>query len=338
MQPVLSFAPPFSRVVFSSSLSRSKVWAQEPSSTDFSAQSESFSFKAEGGMHLIESGQAVDQNFLLNLLIMAVIGAAVFTVFTALQVRLSNTLVGTELAEAGPHYKLRLLGKNILIGERCPGWVYFWLLMAAGLGLFVSEEALNVWVGATLARSLTFNGLWMDLITSVSANGSYIFSTLFWVYWGVCISDMIPFYAGRFASQTKAGDTIRKKVGVNEKKLRSILQTVQRYGNLIGFVERFSLGVRNPTSFIAGAMRVAPDKFFTGVCVGALITMPLQMVVGFLLRERPMAGLAVVAAAVGAWTVLPYLAAGMASIVFVIRNRVAHQINQQQHDQRKRTD
>ena len=25
-------------------------------------------------------------------------------------------------------------------------WVYFWLLMAAGFGLFISEEALNVWV------------------------------------------------------------------------------------------------------------------------------------------------------------------------------------------------
>jgi hypothetical protein len=25
-------------------------------------------------------------------------------------------------------------------------WVYFFLLMAAGFGLFVSEEALNVWV------------------------------------------------------------------------------------------------------------------------------------------------------------------------------------------------
>lgn len=25
-------------------------------------------------------------------------------------------------------------------------WIYFWLLMAAGFGLFISEEALNVWV------------------------------------------------------------------------------------------------------------------------------------------------------------------------------------------------
>lgn len=28
----------------------------------------------------------------------------------------------------------------------CYRWVYFWLLMAAGCGLFVSEEALNIWV------------------------------------------------------------------------------------------------------------------------------------------------------------------------------------------------
>lgn len=35
---------------------------------------------------------------------------------------------------------------KIQIPEFTPGWIYFWLLMAAGCGLFISEEALNVWV------------------------------------------------------------------------------------------------------------------------------------------------------------------------------------------------
>ncbi|MCO5608987.1 hypothetical protein L7F22_063207 [Adiantum nelumboides] len=148
---------------------------------------------------------------------------------------------------------------------------------------------------------------------------------MFWVYWGVCISDMIPFYAGHFAAQTKAGDTLRKKVGVSEEKLKRISQSVQRFGNLIGFVERFSLGVRNPTAFVAGAMGVSPDKFFTGVCLGALITMPLQMSVGCALREHPVKASAGVAAAVAAWTVLPYIAAAIASISFVVWNKLPRQ-------------
>ncbi|VAI56811.1 unnamed protein product [Triticum turgidum subsp. durum] len=43
-------------------------------------------------------------------------------------------------------YTFSQFGKKVIIPESTPGWVYFWLLMAAGFGLFVSEEALNVWV------------------------------------------------------------------------------------------------------------------------------------------------------------------------------------------------
>lgn len=272
-----------------------------------------------------QSGQTANRNLLLKLLIVAVIVAAVYTIFAALQPQSSIMIMGTKPVSTGPYYKLRLFGREMLIGERSPGWIYFWLLMAAGFGLFVSEEALNVWVGAVLARTLTFDRSWSSFVTSVSANGFYISSTMFWVYWGVCISDMIPFYAGRFAAQMKAGEALRKKVGVSEEKLKSISQTVQRYGNLIGFVERFSLGVRNPTAFVAGAMGVSPDKFFTGVCLGAVITMPLQMGVGCVLREHPMKALAGVAATVAAWTVLPYVAAGIASVAFVVWNKLPHQ-------------
>lgn len=95
--------------------------AQESSSTDFLTPSESFSSEKNREESSNESVQEANQNFLLKLLILAVIVAAVFTVSTALQFQTSNTLVGTKFAEGGPHYKLRLLGKDMLIGERCPG-------------------------------------------------------------------------------------------------------------------------------------------------------------------------------------------------------------------------
>ncbi|CAK9856217.1 unnamed protein product [Sphagnum jensenii] len=135
--------------------------------------------------------------------------------------------------------------------------------MAAGFGLFVSEEALNVWVrvsklvfsvttfliyfffflvsvqgpmylcdlglwrtsssitnhllwalqvGTSLGRCLTWDQTREVLVSSLSANASYITSTVLWVYWGVCISDMVPFYAGRIAAKSGTGKTIWEKV------------------------------------------------------------------------------------------------------------------------------
>lgn len=212
-------------------------------------------------------------------------------------------------------------GRKLSLSARSPGYMYFLLLMAAGFGLIVSEEALNVWVGGTLGRMLIWDQSRDTFLSSMSANLPYIASTILWVYWGVCISDMVPFYAGRQAARSGTGNLIREKLGVSQAKFDQIKANVQRYGNLIGIVERFSLGVRNPTSFLAGFVGIKPMNYFAGVCVGALMTLPLQMGVGVLLRDRPIAALAGVAAVVGIWTLLPYIAAGIGSIVYIRRRR-----------------
>ncbi|KAL6567101.1 hypothetical protein OROMI_015505 [Orobanche minor] len=137
-------------------------------------------------------------------------------------------------------FSFRAFGYSIVLPEYAPGWIYFWLLMAAACGLFISEEALNIWVE------------------------------------GVCISDMIPFYIGKFFGQSGASDDICSKLGIGKEKTMELTRAVKRYGNLIGFVERFSFGVRNPTAFLAGAMGVSPECFFVGVCCGGLVTLPLQ--------------------------------------------------------------
>ncbi|XP_062100423.1 uncharacterized protein LOC133806322 [Humulus lupulus] len=132
-------------------------------------------------------------------------------------------------------------------------YIYIWLLMAAACGLFISEEALNIWVGISIGRMLTLDGSWKSLAESFSRNAGYITLTIFWVYWGVCISDLIPFYFGKLFKQSGASDDVCSKLGIGKEKALSITRVVQKYGNLIGFVERFSLGVRNPTAFLAGA-------------------------------------------------------------------------------------
>ncbi|PIA36038.1 hypothetical protein AQUCO_03400143v1 [Aquilegia coerulea] len=87
---------------------------------------------------------------------------------------------------------------------------------------------------------------------------------------------MVPFYFGKLFGQTRASDDLCAKLGIDRKKAVNITSAVQRYGNLIGFVERFSIGVRNPTAFLAGSLGIPAECFFAGVCCGGLITLPVQ--------------------------------------------------------------
>ncbi|CDP03878.1 unnamed protein product [Coffea canephora] len=218
-------------------------------------------------------------------------------------------------------FSIRAFGYRIILPEYAPGWIYFWLLMAAGCGLFISEEALNIWVGITLARMLSLDGTWHSFLDSFSRNARYIVSMVLWVYWGVCISDMIPFYLGKLFRQSGASDDVSSKLGIGREKALKITRVVQKYGNLVGVVERFSLGVRNPTAFLAGAMGISPEFFFAGVCCGGLITLPLQLGIGFLFRDRPVFALATVATVVGIWTIIPYAAAALTALFLYLRRK-----------------
>ncbi|XP_072147736.1 uncharacterized protein [Setaria viridis] len=225
----------------------------------------------------------------------------------------------SDAAAATLGYSFSAFGKKVIIPEYTPGWVYFCLLMAAGFGLLISEEALNVWAGISLSRTLSLDGTWQSLVNSFSANAPYIVSTVLWIYWGVCLSDMIPFFLGKLFRQTKASEGISSKIGIGKDKALSISRAVQKYGNLIGFVERFSIGVRNITAFLAGALGIPADCYFAGVCFGCLLTLPIQLALGFVLRERPVIALASVAAAVGICTAFPYAAAACTALFFYLR-------------------
>ncbi|KAI3801142.1 hypothetical protein L1987_29245 [Smallanthus sonchifolius] len=221
-------------------------------------------------------------------------------------------------------FSFNAFGYRVILPEYTPGWVYFWLLMAAGCGLFISEEALNIWVGISLARMLSLDGTSQSFVESFSKSAPHILSTVLWVYWGVCISDMIPFYLGKLFKKSGASDDVYSKLGISKDKAVSLTRIVQRYGNVIGFVERFSLGVRNPTAFFAGALDISPECFFAGVCCGGLITLPIQLGIGFLLRERPVFALATVATVVGIWTIFPYAVAASTALFLYLRQHYSN--------------
>ncbi|KAJ8430338.1 hypothetical protein Cgig2_008431 [Carnegiea gigantea] len=228
----------------------------------------------------------------------------------------------SSIAASPAGFTFNAFGYEVVLPEYTPGWVYFWLLMAAGCGFFISEEALNIWVcsfcwyfwcttsnidsavGITLARRLCLDGTWQSLAESFSKNASihYFYGSVVLqvvvIFRGVCISDMMPFNLGKLFWQTGASEDLCSKSGIGKEKLMNITRAVQRYGNLSGFVEQFSIGMRNPTAFLAGAVGAPPDCFFAGVCIGGLITLPIQLAIGSLLRKRPMFAVASVATVV----------------------------------------
>ncbi|PNY05611.1 hypothetical protein L195_g002065 [Trifolium pratense] len=268
---------------------------------------------------------------------------------------LSEGSSSAAVAPVAAGFTFKVFGFSFIVPQYAPGWIYFWLLMAAGFGLFISEEALNIWVGTSLARLLSLDGTWQSFAESFSRNAPYIISTVLWVYWGVCISDLIPFYLGKLFRQSGASADVTSRglftpqppaaaqqtfgleqsvhllllflvvstqqLGIGKEKATEITDVVQKYGNLIGFVERFSLGVRNPTAFLAGALGISPKLFFAGVCFGGLFTLPIQLGIGFLLRERPIFALATVATVVGIWTIFPYAVAASTALFFYVRQK-----------------
>ncbi|KAJ7961524.1 SNARE associated Golgi protein [Quillaja saponaria] len=217
---------------------------------------------------VLVNGKGRDNNVGISFPAKIAISLAIAAIVTAISVGLKQPFHGSSMglqilsegssssaAAATPvGFTFKVFKYRVLLPEYAPGWIYFWLLMAAGCGLFISEEALNIWVGISLSRMLSLDGTWPSFAESFSRNASNIISTVLWVYWGVCISDLIPFYLGKLFRQSGASDDVCSRLGIGKEKASEITQMVQKYGNLIGFVERFSLGVRNPTAFLAGTL------------------------------------------------------------------------------------
>lgn len=176
-------------------------------------------------------------------------------------------------------------------------------LVLAGLGVPLSEDAFVVWIGATLS------------------NGSSIYATskvkmascLAVVYVGVVLSDMVTFLVG-VALREGLFQRMREAIVKDQQTFDRATAMVRKWGYMIGAVERFSLGFRGPLCIMCGYLGVSTLQFFQGVCAGALLTMPLQLAVGYALRNTAspyLAALAMVAGPNAVGHVLGPLLAGL---------------------------
>ena len=76
------------------------------------------------------------------------------------------------------------------------------------------------------------------------------------------------------------------KVFRDPEKAEKAQERIRKYGDKIGFVQRFSVGARWGLSFLSGFSGISPAKFALGTALGAFITLPLQLYCGYLMRDQ----------------------------------------------------
>ena len=147
---------------------------------------------------------------------------------------------------------------------------YFGLLMCAGLGLPVSEDGLAIWAGGLLGRG---------------ENPYPTYQYVIAIYCGAVCSDMLTFSIGRF-TQNSLGDRIQKVLFKDPRKIEKAMGTIRKYGDKAGFIQRLSIGARLPITFFSGYSGISPLKFLLGTALGACVTLPIQLGVGYAMRNQ----------------------------------------------------
>jgi len=183
---------------------------------------------------------------------------------------------------------------------------YFLYLMAAGIGIPVSEDALCIFVGTLLPQPSS----WSKRVATVAT-----------LYAGVTVSDMLTYSIGVALERgllepikhrifPHHGDGWPPKNSLWERALRR----VQSSGGAVGFVQRWMVGVRYPIALVCGFTGVPFRSFASGVLGGAVGTLTVQLAIGYALRNNPKAT-GVIAAGIATYYMLGAPLAALASSV-----------------------
>lgn len=170
-------------------------------------------------------------------------------------------------------------------------WQYFCYLMLAGLGVPLSEDGLALLAGSLLG----------------SFEPARRAQTVAAIYLGVVLSDIETFLIGALVV-SRVGKALKRgrlaplpaaagaaepagpsedKLPVTGKSGEKVLRLVSESGQYIGFVARFCVGLRAPIALTCGVLPgISVGRFAAGAALGGLVTVPIQLVLGVLLRDR----------------------------------------------------
>lgn len=174
---------------------------------------------------------------------------------------------------------------------------YFLALIATGFGVPLSEDALCIFAGSTL-----------PILPSTQARILLILH----LYGGVVLSDVTTFLIGkalrtkilhRFsnsiqiiqedescdvlmdASNNNANEQEQLDCNKRQRRRDVLQRKIASAGDAIGFVTRLSFGMRAPLMLLAGFSNgVSLVSFVSGTLLGALVSLSLQLGVGWSLR------------------------------------------------------
>jgi len=231
-----------------------------------------------------------------------------------------------------------------------PPIAYFLALLSAGFGVPISEDALCIFSGAVILPSLSLDKH-LQVKILLALYGGVVLSDIVTFVIGrslrLGIMDPLRNYLNlsvenkceineegvEVCTLEPSGDTARQKVdeaivgstgidglsGTNAvverlRKRDRIKSKIMNAGDYIGFVTRLSVGVRGPIMLLSGFTgSVSLWKFMVGSAVGACVSLPVQLYMGYFMRDNPgavvsaIAGISTVAIgvpfviAVGTW-------------------------------------
>lgn len=209
---------------------------------------------------------------------------------TSLLSSLSRTISLFSKSNVGGVGNAAILDKVIEIGVSTPPIAYFSALIAAGFGIPVSEDALCIFIGSILPSITPSEGnLRTKLILSL--------------YVGVVLSDMITFTLGRMM-RFGLLEPLRKKLKLGDgsdidhmsedsipnqtrRKRDVVMQKLEKSGDYVGFVTRFSVGIRSAMMLFTGfSGKVGYAKYLLGVSIGGIFSLTCQLLVGYSMRNN----------------------------------------------------
>lgn len=185
-----------------------------------------------------------------------------------------------------------------------PPVAYFLALLSAGVGVPVSEDAICLFAGAVLPTLARQQQIKLCLALYLGIIGSDAIT--FWVGRALRLGVFLPLQQrllGSSAEQPKKAEegatAAVAAVGAQgpRRKRDRIRKVAESAGDYVGFVTRFSVGMRGPLMILTGFWKkVTFWKYFLGCALGGAFTLPLQVWLGYTLgHNNPAAILGIVA-------------------------------------------
>lgn len=224
-----------------------------------------------------------------------------------------------------------------------PPMVYFFSLLAAGCGVPVSEDAMVIFVGTIMPSiwktdPIRRNHLLLAIYFGVVLSDFLTFAIGKALRMGVAgplrkrmdlqdvrvklcdeeENDSLNAIDNNGIPNANANDGLLEPCILptpKAKKRDRILAKLEEAGDYVGFIIRFSVGIRGPMMLFTGfSNRVPFVKYAMGTIVGACFSVSLQLLLGYILRNNPAAVVGAVASISSVVLLVPLIIAFTSSI------------------------